>query len=216
MTETITRLRECSDASVFLIFPEGTDLSQRNKDKSNQFAHKAGLPDREYTLYPRTTGWNHLVSLLRDKVDHIYDVTMFFVDHTPGDRASEQCFITGRFPRCISFYIQQYRMDQVPEDSSAWLQERFTEKEERLKQYYTNAQLPSACHQIWADTSVDSATCLVFWGLLVSLFLIGMIWWSMFRWYVLTVMIFYRFYFTESRRLDTWILSRLTRAEMKD
>lgn len=216
MTEILTRLRESSDASVFLIFPEGTDLSQKNKDKSNRFADKAGLPHREYTLYPRTTGWNHLVALVREKVDHIYDVTMFFVDHTPGDRASEKCFITGRFPRSISFYIQQYRMDQLPEDSSVWLQERFTEKEERLKQYYTKSQLPSACHRIWADEkSVNSATCLVFWSILVSLFVLGMTCSSIFRWYVLGVVIFYRFYFNETRRLDTWILSCLTSAEMK-
>lgn len=41
--------------SIFL-FPEGTDLSESNKIKSNTFARENNLPLLEYVLYPKPSG----------------------------------------------------------------------------------------------------------------------------------------------------------------
>ncbi|XP_056669207.1 lysocardiolipin acyltransferase 1 isoform X2 [Monodelphis domestica] len=50
-----------------LIFPEGTDLTENSKAKSNEFAEKNGLEKYEYVLHPRTTGFTFVVECLREE-----------------------------------------------------------------------------------------------------------------------------------------------------
>ncbi|XP_063160486.1 lysocardiolipin acyltransferase 1 isoform X3 [Candoia aspera] len=49
-----------------LIFPEGTDLTDETKARSDTFAEKNGLQKYEYVLHPRTTGFTFIVDRLRD------------------------------------------------------------------------------------------------------------------------------------------------------
>ncbi|XP_032071417.1 lysocardiolipin acyltransferase 1 isoform X5 [Thamnophis elegans] len=49
-----------------LIFPEGTDLTDETKARSDKFAEKNGLQKYEYVLHPRTTGFTFIVDHLRD------------------------------------------------------------------------------------------------------------------------------------------------------
>ena len=56
----VRRVREISEylvglnaASTLLIFPEGTDLSPSNHEKSIQFAKKEGLAEYQYLLHPK-------------------------------------------------------------------------------------------------------------------------------------------------------------------
>nr|XP_060610125.1 lysocardiolipin acyltransferase 1 isoform X3 [Anolis sagrei ordinatus] len=49
-----------------LLFPEGTDLTDNTKARSNAFAEKNGLLKYEYVLHPRTTGFTFIVERLRD------------------------------------------------------------------------------------------------------------------------------------------------------
>lgn len=56
----LKRVREISNylvglnvATTLLIFPEGTDLSPSNHEKSLQFAKKEGLPEYQYVLHPK-------------------------------------------------------------------------------------------------------------------------------------------------------------------
>ncbi|XP_057353281.1 lysocardiolipin acyltransferase 1 isoform X3 [Manis pentadactyla] len=49
-----------------LIFPEGTDLTENSKARSNDFAEKNGLQKYEYVLHPRTTGFTFVVDRLRE------------------------------------------------------------------------------------------------------------------------------------------------------
>ena len=48
-----------------LLFPEGTDLTERTKAKSEAFAKKNDLNCYNYVLHPRTTGFTYLVEKLR-------------------------------------------------------------------------------------------------------------------------------------------------------
>ncbi|XP_076991096.1 lysocardiolipin acyltransferase 1 isoform X3 [Tamandua tetradactyla] len=50
-----------------LIFPEGTDLTENSKARSNDFAEKNGLQKYEYVLHPRTTGFTFVVDRLREE-----------------------------------------------------------------------------------------------------------------------------------------------------
>ncbi|XP_008583670.1 PREDICTED: lysocardiolipin acyltransferase 1-like [Galeopterus variegatus] len=49
-----------------LIFPEGTDLTENSKARSNDFAEKNGLQKYEYVIHPRTTGFTFVVDRLRE------------------------------------------------------------------------------------------------------------------------------------------------------
>ncbi|KAG5857933.1 hypothetical protein ANANG_G00024650 [Anguilla anguilla] len=48
-----------------LMFPEGTDLTDNTRARSDEFAQKNGLPKYEYVLHPRTTGFTFIVDTLR-------------------------------------------------------------------------------------------------------------------------------------------------------
>ncbi|XP_064151262.1 lysocardiolipin acyltransferase 1 isoform X4 [Loxodonta africana] len=50
-----------------LIFPEGTDLTENSKARSNDFAEQNGLQKYEYVLHPRTTGFTFVVDRLREE-----------------------------------------------------------------------------------------------------------------------------------------------------
>ena len=60
-----------------LLFPEGTDLSQQNKDKSNEFAKKNGLPLYDYVLHPRTAGFTLVAQQMRQSKSIKVDQMMF-------------------------------------------------------------------------------------------------------------------------------------------
>jgi len=56
--------------SVFL-YPEGTDLSEGNKRKSNAYAREKNLPELEYVLYPKPSGFQCCLTTLKEKQDRI-------------------------------------------------------------------------------------------------------------------------------------------------
>jgi lysocardiolipin and lysophospholipid acyltransferase len=48
-----------------LMFPEGTDLTEFTIKQSNRYADREGLPKLKYLIYPRTSGFVHLVQKMR-------------------------------------------------------------------------------------------------------------------------------------------------------
>lgn len=125
--------------SSYLMFPEGTDLSESNVLKSQTFAQKHGNAGRYYTLYPRTTGWTFIFPKLRDTLDAVYDITMFYVDHAPNERPSELSLLSGRMCRMIHFHVERFDVKSLPKDKEGlgtWLEQRYTIKEANLKVFY--------------------------------------------------------------------------------
>ena len=51
----------------FLSFRTGTDLDANTKSKSDKYAKKMGLPEYDYVLHPRVTGFTFLVDELRKR-----------------------------------------------------------------------------------------------------------------------------------------------------
>jgi 1-acyl-sn-glycerol-3-phosphate acyltransferase len=87
------QLIEAGRKPVFLIFPEGTDLSTRNLSKSLKFAEGKGQTPRFSTLFPRVKGMQAIVSslaaTLRSVSPHgiapdipILDLTVDYGSHT--------------------------------------------------------------------------------------------------------------------------------------
>ncbi|RLN20361.1 hypothetical protein BBJ28_00023862 [Nothophytophthora sp. Chile5] len=167
----------------YLIFPEGTDLSESNKVKSIAFAEKNSLPPRQYSLYPRTTGWTFMFPLLRAQLTAVYDVTMFYVDCTANERPSEASLLTGRVPLMIQFYIERVDISTLRDKSegelAAWMEARFERKEAMLKAFYESddGKLPAGAEPMFEEDQAPAMAALVaFWvGLVVLTGIFGLI-----------------------------------------
>ncbi|XP_015991561.1 lysocardiolipin acyltransferase 1 [Rousettus aegyptiacus] len=121
-----------------LIFPEGTDLTEKSKAQSNDFAEKNGLQKFEYVLQPRTTGFTFVVDHLREgkNLDAVHDITVAYPHNIPQ---TEMHLLRGEFPKEIHFHVHRYPVDTLPaskEDLKLWCHKRWEEKEERLRSFY--------------------------------------------------------------------------------
>uniref|UniRef100_A0A8C5KQA3 Lysocardiolipin acyltransferase 1 n=2 Tax=Jaculus jaculus TaxID=51337 RepID=A0A8C5KQA3_JACJA len=121
-----------------LIFPEGTDLTENSKARSNDFAEKNGLPKYDYVLHPRTTGFTFVVDRLREgkNLDAVHDITVAYPYNIPQ---TEKHLLLGDFPAEIHFHIRRYSAAALPtsrEDLQLWCRARWEEKEQRLRAFY--------------------------------------------------------------------------------
>uniref|UniRef100_A0AAV1UXD2 Phospholipid/glycerol acyltransferase domain-containing protein n=1 Tax=Peronospora matthiolae TaxID=2874970 RepID=A0AAV1UXD2_9STRA len=162
-------LTSAEPGASYLLFPEGTDLSASNVKKSNSFADKNGLPRRQFSLYPRTTGWTFMFPLLCSQLTAVFDITMFYMDYATNERPSEQSLLSGRVLRMIYFYIERIDISAVRGKSeselAAWLETRFERKEALLKTFYeSDGKLPSGAEPLFEESQGPATTVLVtFW-----------------------------------------------------
>ncbi|XP_059057259.1 lysocardiolipin acyltransferase 1-like isoform X2 [Achroia grisella] len=123
-----------------VLFPEGTDLSEDNKRRSNKFAEANNLPYYNFVLHPRTTGWIALCTQLRSSgLASVYDVTIAY--DKPAQ--TEADILRGEVPKHVYFYFKRYNINNLPEDEEAlkrWLNDRWREKEENLSQFYRDGK----------------------------------------------------------------------------
>uniref|UniRef100_A0A915C8T6 Phospholipid/glycerol acyltransferase domain-containing protein n=3 Tax=Parascaris univalens TaxID=6257 RepID=A0A915C8T6_PARUN len=137
-----------------LLFPEGTDRSERAAFLSDVYAEKNSLPKYKYVLHPRTAGFIHLLRLMRRRkyISYVYDVT---VGYPKGMVISEmELLMKGRFPKEVHFDIKRYNISEVPlneMDAAAWLSKLWREKERRLEHFYTTNEpfAPSGARFLW-------------------------------------------------------------------
>jgi 1-acyl-sn-glycerol-3-phosphate acyltransferase len=62
----------------WLLFPEGTDMSESNVERSQAFARERGLQVYHHIIHPRTAGFVSLVQQARSHLDAVYDITIAF------------------------------------------------------------------------------------------------------------------------------------------
>ena len=121
-----------------LVFPEGTDLNPSHKEKGDQYADRVGWSRYNYCLHPKSTGFLHTIKILREKsLDTIYDMTVGYPDVLAR---TELDMFNGRIPREIHYHSKVYKINELPrsdQELEAWLRERWREKEERLRLFYT-------------------------------------------------------------------------------
>uniref|UniRef100_A0A5K3EZB1 PlsC domain-containing protein n=1 Tax=Mesocestoides corti TaxID=53468 RepID=A0A5K3EZB1_MESCO len=131
-----------------LIFPEGTNLEPSTIEKSDRYAEKMGLPKHRYTLHPRITGFEHFVRAMGKDLAYVYDITVAY-PYTLTE--SELKMATGDCPQEVHYHVRQWAVSELPPISDEkptnpgtpaisalgrWLQQRWTEKEELLRNYY--------------------------------------------------------------------------------
>lgn len=139
------RLSRCLDYFLSLksrvqlfIFPEGTDLTPNSKKRSDEYAAKNGLPEYNYVLHPKTTGFSYLAQQLlhTEYLDAVYDMTIAYPDVVPQ---SELDLLKGNMPREVHFLIEKILPESIPKDDTnlrVWLQRRWERKEKTLEEFY--------------------------------------------------------------------------------
>ncbi|XP_070285041.1 lysocardiolipin acyltransferase 1 isoform X1 [Myotis yumanensis] len=183
-----------------LIFPEGTDLTENSKARSNDFAEKNGLQKYEYVLHPRTTGFTFVVDRLREgkNLDAVHDITVAYPHNIPQ---TERHLLQGDFPREIHFHVHRYPADTLPaskEDLQLWCHKRWEEKEERLRSFYQGEKnfsftgkpvIPPCKSEL--RVLVVKFLSILYWTLFSPAMCLLMYLYSLVRWYfIITIVLF--------------------------
>ncbi|KAI5287571.1 hypothetical protein KEM54_005892, partial [Ascosphaera aggregata] len=134
-----------------LIFPEGTNLSENSKMKSDHYGVKSRLPNFEHVLLPRSTGLFFCLQELRGTVDYLYDCTVGYAGPPRGVYPDKfftlrSTFLRGRPPASVNFYWRRFAVDDLPlddqEEFGRWLLQRWSEKNDLLERFYNEGRFP--------------------------------------------------------------------------
>ncbi|XP_074662282.1 lysocardiolipin acyltransferase 1-like [Tubulanus polymorphus] len=169
-----------------LLFPEGTDFSEKTRESSNRFAAKNGLLPYDYVLHPRTTGFSFMIDKMRtgDMLDAVYDVTVGYPRNIPH---GELDIVTGKFAKEVHFHIQRHDPHMLPTDQTQlaeWCMNRWQEKEQVLQQFYQDKQFNHPSPPV-IDTEPIMQQTAIFWIITMTMALVTIYLLSVARWYCL-------------------------------
>jgi 1-acyl-sn-glycerol-3-phosphate acyltransferase len=125
-----------------LSFPEGTRLTPPKLEDSRAHAERQGLPRPTHVMVPRTKGFVASVHGLADHVAAVYDVTIGYVQGVP----TLWQYIKG-YAREAHLHVRRCPLSSLPADDSAlsaWLLERFRDKDRLLEEFYRTGAFPSS------------------------------------------------------------------------
>ncbi|XP_041418517.1 lysocardiolipin acyltransferase 1 [Xenopus laevis] len=183
-----------------LIFPEGTDLTDNTKARSDEFAEKNKLQKYEYVLHPRTTGFTFIVDRLREgnNLDAIHDITVAYPHNIPQ---TEKHILNGNFPKEIHFHVCRYPVSSLPvskEELQLWCQQRWKEKEDRLRAFYQGeryfdatrrSRIPPCKSEL--RVHLIKLASLLYWTLFPIAMIVLLYLYSLVRWYFLVVIVIF-------------------------
>lgn len=149
------------------LFPEGTICKPSTLKTSNAFAETQGLPQRCYTLYPKPSGFCYMAQHMmnRECLDTVYDVTAAYVGEVP---CNELEHVIKGSPREVHFTLKRYSLMDLPQTEEGlkkWLQERWVEKENTLKEFDKTKQLANDFWKFRMDYW-NLSCALIFWTIL--------------------------------------------------
>lgn len=166
-----------------LLFPGGGDLTLKSKTRSDQYADKKGLPHYSYVLQPHLNGFLYILNTLRNHgLDYIVDVTVAYPDALPK---TELHFVRGHIPCEVYYYMKCYPLDSIPnsdEELCDWLRMRWSEKEERLKYFYSHRLFPEEEQKLEKHGSIAGLYQAILFIVMSNVFV--------------AVMLYYSFYYT--------------------
>lgn len=142
--ETLRRVSslagEQESKSAILLFPEGTDLSDKNLERSHAHSEKEGLPKYMQVLHPRTAGfettWKAMKEVAKKKAEPknpgpwLLDITVAYLHHVPGELPSETKFFgKGECVKEVHMLLQPISLNAQGEPTKSCT-ELWQEKEE--------------------------------------------------------------------------------------
>lgn len=131
-----------------LLFPEGTDLSDSNLQKSHAHAEKEGLSKYTQVLHPRTAGFETALSAMMEVAKNkqaekpsLLDITVAYVHQVPGELPSEVKFFgKGECVEEVHMLLQRIPLEMDTADAGKLCTQLWKEKEEMLCKFYAPCQ----------------------------------------------------------------------------
>lgn len=164
---------------VMLIFPEGTDLSQKNLAKSREFSTENKLREYKQVLYPKPAGFLATVKPLRNQKLSIHDLTVAYKGYTTQKRPNEKDFLFGIFPSEVHILVRRHEIDSILDEEN-WLPLSFLKKEEELLQFESTGKLCADSMLVpYKHLYMNGARGMMLCIVLLSLLLVFSAW---FRW----------------------------------
>jgi len=138
-------LSELGVPNSLILFPEGTDLSQSNQKRDRDYALAKNLPIYHNVLHPRSGAFIASLTAMRPHLDAVVDLTIGYVDYTPGERPSELSLLKGRLPHEVHINMKRWDIKTTPllrenpsDGAEQFLRESFDRKEALLTAFYSN------------------------------------------------------------------------------
>ncbi|KAL0095655.1 acyltransferase-domain-containing protein [Phycomyces blakesleeanus] len=153
--DNLKRSKKAGQPMWLLLFPEGTVISKKMRNRSEAYAKKNDLKDNQYTLLPRSTGLRLSTEALDDSVEWLYDMTLGYSGVGPNDIPEDVytiqgIFFFGKSPKKVHVHIRRFAVKTIPKEEEAyakWVQERWVEKDELMSHFYTHGSFPSQENQ---------------------------------------------------------------------
>ncbi|XP_064603297.1 lysocardiolipin acyltransferase 1-like [Liolophura sinensis] len=177
-----------------LLFPEGTDLTETTRARSDEFARKENLLSYQHVLHPRTTGFVYMAKKMMkgNGLGHVTDITIAYPQNLCQN---ETDLIAGNFPREIHFHMTSHPisgLDTSEQGLSDWCQKIWLEKEKRLQDFYGGTKTFTQTNSTGDHSPANSRTlqinlymyaALIFWTWFNVASIVLLLYSSLFRWY---------------------------------
>lgn len=129
-----------------LLFPEGSDLSDANVERSHAFSEKENLEKYMQVLHPRSAGFETACASMMEVAERkhaekpsLLDITVAYVHHIPGELPSEVKFFgKGECVQEVHLLLQEVPLNQS--DAAKQCNKLWKEKEDMLSKFYAPCQ----------------------------------------------------------------------------
>lgn len=111
-------------------FLEGTRITPAKLLKSQEYMKSKGQTPTEWVMAPRTKGFVASAKALREQLDAVYNITLFYPEGIP----SLWQLISGEVDRVV-MYVKRTPIAELPKEDAAieqWVTERYLEKDRFL------------------------------------------------------------------------------------
>lgn len=139
----LATFKDPRDPLWLVLFPEGTDFTEKKCKRSQQFAKESGFPILNNVLLPRTKGFTACLDSLRGSLDAVYDVTIGYKYRWPLFMDN----VFGVDPAEVHLHIRRVPLNEIPpseDGGAAWLIEAFRRKDELLSTFSKEGCFPGA------------------------------------------------------------------------